>query len=119
MIDLAGSEDNRRTDNRGVRVLESGHINRSLFVLGQVVNALNSGHSRVPYRDSKLTRLLQDSLGGTSQAIMIANIAPTSDFFNDTFNTLNFASHSKKIVNNVTVHVDTCISFLIACIDIC
>jgi kinesin family protein 22 len=63
LIDLAGSEDNRRTDNVGIRLLESGAINKSLFVLGQVVDALNSGSIRVPYRDSKLTRMLQVPCG--------------------------------------------------------
>lgn len=59
LIDLAGSEDNRRTGNQGLRLKESGAINASLFVLGKVVEALNQGLHRVPYRDSKLTRLLQ------------------------------------------------------------
>lgn len=59
LIDLAGSEDNRRTGNQGLRLKESGAINTSLFVLGKVVDALNQGLPRVPYRDSKLTRLLQ------------------------------------------------------------
>lgn len=59
LIDLAGSEDNRRTGNKGLRLKESGAINTSLFVLGKVVDALNQGLPRVPYRDSKLTRLLQ------------------------------------------------------------
>lgn len=59
LIDLAGSEDNRRTGNQGIRLKESGAINTSLFVLGKVVDALNQGLPRIPYRDSKLTRLLQ------------------------------------------------------------
>ena len=62
LIDLAGSEDNRRTDNKGVRLKESGAINKSLFVLGQVVEALNNKSHRIPYRDSKLTRILQASI---------------------------------------------------------
>ena len=63
LIDLAGSEDNRKTNNVGARMKESGAINSSLFVLAKVVDALNAKHHRIPYRDSKLTRLLQDSLG--------------------------------------------------------
>ena len=106
LIDLAGSEDNRYTKNTGVRMTESSSINTSLFVLGKVVNALNDG-ARVPYRDSKLTRLLQDSLGGNSNAIMIANIAPCQHFFSETQRTLNFASKSRKIVNKPTVHAET------------
>jgi len=69
------------------------------------VNALNKAQPRVPYRNSKLTRLLQDSLGGKSNAIMFANIAPAMQFYNDTFNTLNFASKSKKITNIPTVNI--------------
>ncbi|XP_078599630.1 kinesin-like protein KIF22 [Branchiostoma floridae x Branchiostoma japonicum] len=99
LIDLAGSEDNRKTGNQGIRLKESGAINTSLFVLGQVVDALNSGQARIPYRDSKLTRLLQDSVGGTSHACMIVNLAPEESFYTDTYTTLNFAAKSKQIVN--------------------
>jgi len=105
LIDLAGSEDNRYTDNRGQRLTESSNINTSLFVLGKVVNALNEG-IRVPYRDSKLTRLLQDSLGGKSNAILIANIAPSQQFLIETQRTLHFASKSRKIVNRVVAHTE-------------
>ncbi|XP_022780534.1 kinesin-like protein KIF22 isoform X2 [Stylophora pistillata] len=99
LIDLAGSEDNRKTGNEGIRLKESGAINSSLFALGQVVDALNQGLCRVPYRNSKLTRLLQDSLGGSAHSFMIANIAPEMRFYADTVNTLNFASKSRTIVN--------------------
>ncbi|XP_023577461.1 kinesin-like protein KIF22 isoform X1 [Octodon degus] len=99
LIDLAGSEDNRRTGNRGLRLKESGAINASLFVLGKVVDALNQGLPRVPYRDSKLTRLLQDSLGGSAHSILIANIAPERRFYLDTVSALNFAARSKEVVN--------------------
>lgn len=101
LIDLAGSEDNRRTANAGERLVESGAINRSLFVLGQVVDSLNSGAPRIPYRDSKLTRLLQDSLGGAAYALIIANVAPGDAFHLETCSTLNFASKSRQIENNV------------------
>lgn len=99
LIDLAGSEDNRRTGNRGLRLKESGAINASLFVLGKVVDALNQGLPRVPYRDSKLTRLLQDSLGGSAHSILIANIAPERRFYLDTVSALNFAARSKEVIN--------------------
>ncbi|KAK5905906.1 hypothetical protein CgunFtcFv8_001819 [Champsocephalus gunnari] len=100
LIDLAGSEDNRRTGNQGIRLKESGAINLSLFTLSKVVDSLNSGTAvRVPYRDSKLTRLLQDSLGGSAHSVMITNIAPEYKFYFDTFGALNFASKSKLIVN--------------------
>uniref|UniRef100_A0A8C6QHU4 Kinesin-like protein n=1 Tax=Nannospalax galili TaxID=1026970 RepID=A0A8C6QHU4_NANGA len=99
LIDLAGSEDNRRTGNQGIRLKESGAINTSLFVLGKVVDALNQGLPRVPYRDSKLTRLLQDSLGGSAHSILIANIAPERRFYLDTVSALNFAARSKEVIN--------------------
>ncbi|XP_006896676.1 PREDICTED: kinesin-like protein KIF22 [Elephantulus edwardii] len=99
LIDLAGSEDNRRTGNKGLRLKESGAINTSLFVLGKVVDALNQGFPRVPYRDSKLTRLLQDSLGGSAHSILIANIAPERRFYLDTVTALNFAARSKEVIN--------------------
>ncbi|KAJ3608487.1 hypothetical protein NHX12_025534 [Muraenolepis orangiensis] len=101
LVDLAGSEDNRRTGNQGIRLKESGAINLSLFTLSKVVDSLNATGAgvRVPYRDSKLTRLLQDSLGGSAHAVMIANIAPEYAFYFDTFSALNFAAKSKLVVN--------------------
>ncbi|XP_060951105.1 kinesin-like protein KIF22 [Limanda limanda] len=100
LVDLAGSEDNRRTGNQGIRLKESGAINLSLFTLSKVVDSLNSGTAvRVPYRDSKLTRLLQDSLGGSAHSVMITNIAPEYKYYFDTFSALNFAAKSKLIVN--------------------
>ncbi|XP_074636784.1 kinesin-like protein KIF22-B [Acropora palmata] len=113
LIDLAGSEDNRRTGNEGVRLKESGAINSSLFALSQVVDALNQGLARIPYRNSKLTRLLQDSLGGSAHACLIANIAPECRFYADTINTLNFASKSRTVINQPFVRqtVDTSLAF--------
>lgn len=67
-----GNEDNRRTCNEGIRLQESAKINQSLFALSNVIYALNNNRPRVPYRESKLTRILQDSLGGTSRALMVA-----------------------------------------------
>ncbi|XP_028990658.1 kinesin-like protein KIF22 [Betta splendens] len=100
LVDLAGSEDNRRTGNQGIRLKESGAINLSLFTLSKVVDSLNAGTAvRVPYRDSKLTRLLQDSLGGSAHSVMITNIAPEYKYYFDTFSALNFAAKSKLIVN--------------------
>ncbi|KAJ7984469.1 hypothetical protein DPEC_G00355150 [Dallia pectoralis] len=102
LVDLAGSEDNRRTGNKGIRLKESGAINLSLFTLSKVVDALSTGGSgtaRVPYRDSKLTRLLQDSLGGSAHSVMITNIAPEYTYYFDTYTALNFAAKSKQVVN--------------------
>ncbi|PIK39734.1 putative kinesin-like protein KIF22 [Apostichopus japonicus] len=99
LIDLAGSENNKKTGNQGIRLKESGCINMSLFQLGKVVDALNQGLPRIPYRDSKLTRLLQDSLGGHAHACMLTNIAPEQEFYMDTYTTLNFAAKSRNVVN--------------------
>lgn len=99
LVDLAGSEDNRRTGNHGDRLEESSSINTSLFVLGKVVKAIVAKDARVPYRDSKLTRVLQDSLGGDARTYLICNICSECSFLAETVNTLNFASLSKKVVN--------------------
>ncbi|CAI6334988.1 unnamed protein product [Periconia digitata] len=95
-IDLAGSEDNRRTDNNKERMVESNAINSSLFALANCVDAINSKKSRIPYRESKMTRIL--SLGQNSGlTVMILNLAPTRAYHLDTISSLNFASRTKKI----------------------
>ncbi|KAG8507058.1 LOW QUALITY PROTEIN: Kinesin-like protein KIF22, partial [Galemys pyrenaicus] len=99
LIDLAGSEDNPRTGSKGLRLKESGASNTSLFVLGKVVDALNQGLPAVPYWASKLTRLLQDSPGGSAHSILIANMAPERRFYLDTVSALNFAARSKEVTN--------------------
>ncbi|KAI9164416.1 hypothetical protein H9P43_008267 [Blastocladiella emersonii ATCC 22665] len=105
IVDLAGSENNKRTGNKDQRMKESGSINKSLFNLGQVVDALNSKRARVPYRESKLTRILQDSLGGSAHALIIANVAPSTQFLGETTSTLQFADKSRKIVNRPVANV--------------
>eukprot|EP00929_Paragymnodinium_shiwhaense_P024716 TRINITY_DN15126_c0_g1_i2.p1 TRINITY_DN15126_c0_g1~~TRINITY_DN15126_c0_g1_i2.p1 ORF type:complete len:1076 (+),score=271.79 TRINITY_DN15126_c0_g1_i2:220-3447(+) len=97
LIDLAGSERASQTDNRGARLIEGANINRSLLALGNCINALASGSSFVPYRDSKLTRLLKDSLGGNCRAVMIANVSPVHYSYEDTLNTLKYANRAKNI----------------------
>ena len=97
MIDLAGSERASQTNNSGVRLLEGANINRSLLALGNCINALASGSQFVPYRDSKLTRLLKDSLGGNCRTVMIANISPSHLSYEDTLNTLKYANRAKNI----------------------
>ncbi|KAK2836956.1 hypothetical protein FQN49_006554 [Arthroderma sp. PD_2] len=95
-IDLAGSEDNRRTENGKERMVESASINRSLFVLAQCVEAINKKQARVPYRESKMTRIL--GLGqNNGLTIMILNLAPVRSFHLDTLSSLNFANRTKKI----------------------
>ena len=100
LIDLAGSERATLTTNSGVRLREGANINRSLLALGNVINALasnKSSKSHIPYRDSKLTRLLKDSLGGNCRTVMIANVSPSGCSFEDTYNTLKYADRAKQI----------------------
>uniref|UniRef100_UPI00398F7DC6 kinesin-like protein KIF19 n=1 Tax=Pristiophorus japonicus TaxID=55135 RepID=UPI00398F7DC6 len=105
MIDLAGSERASQTQNTGKRMKEGAHINRSLLALGNCINALSEkGANRsqyVNYRDSKLTRLLKDSLGGNSRTIMIAHISPASASFEESRNTLMYADRAKNIKTRV------------------
>ncbi|XP_054655801.1 kinesin-like protein KIF19 isoform X3 [Dunckerocampus dactyliophorus] len=103
MIDLAGSERAAQTQNRGQRLKEGAHINRSLLALGNCINALSdkNGNKYVNYRDSKLTRLLKDSLGGNSRTIMIAHISPASVAFEESRNTLTYADRAKSIRTRV------------------
>ncbi|KAF1373649.1 hypothetical protein PFLUV_G00241150 [Perca fluviatilis] len=103
MIDLAGSERAAQTQNRGQRLKEGAHINRSLLALGNCINALSdkNGTKYVNYRDSKLTRLLKDSLGGNSRTVMIAHISPASVAFEESRNTLAYADRAKSIRTRV------------------
>ncbi|KAL2267993.1 hypothetical protein VTJ83DRAFT_2839 [Remersonia thermophila] len=95
-IDLAGSEDNRRTDNGKERLIESAAINKSLFVLSQCIDAISRGDKRIPYRESKMTRIL--SLGQNNGiTIMILNLAPMRSYHLDTLSSLNVSSRAKRI----------------------
>jgi kinesin family protein 18/19 len=99
LIDLAGSERAAVSLNRGSQLKEGANINRSLLALGNCINALSSGKRgcHVPYRDSKLTRLLQDSLGGNCRTVMIATVSPAPAAHEDTHNTLKYAHRAKEI----------------------
>lgn len=108
-VDLAGSERLKRTGATGERAKEGISINCGLLSLGNVISALGDKSkkgSHVPYRDSKLTRLLQDSLGGNSQTLMIACISPTDRDFMETLNTLKYANRARNITNKVSVNQD-------------
>lgn len=101
LIDLAGSERALATDQRTVRSLEGANINRSLLALSSCINALVEGKKHIPYRNSKLTQLLKDSLGGTCNTVMIANISPSHLSFGETQNTLHWADRAKEIRTKV------------------
>ncbi|KAJ3192683.1 hypothetical protein HK101_006136 [Irineochytrium annulatum] len=101
-VDLAGSERMQRTGNVGARQREGIYINSGLLALGNVISALGDDSGRtthIPYRDSKLTRLLQDSLGGNSNTLMIACISPTESDLPETLNTLKYANRAHKVRN--------------------
>ncbi|ESW27161.1 hypothetical protein PHAVU_003G179100 [Phaseolus vulgaris] len=97
LIDLAGSERALATDQRTLRSLEGANINRSLLALSSCINALVEGKKHIPYRNSKLTQLLKDSLGGTCNTVMIANISPSNFSFGETQNTVHWADRAKEI----------------------
>lgn len=105
IIDLAGSERASATRNMGDRMIEGANINKSLLALGNCINALcaTGGRTRhVPYRNSKLTRLLKFSLGGNCRTVMIVCVAPTSAHYEDTQNTLKYANRAKEIKTKVS-----------------
>ncbi|RCI03732.1 hypothetical protein CU098_008918, partial [Rhizopus stolonifer] len=108
-VDLAGSERLKRTHAQGDRAREGISINSGLLALGNVISALGDDARRtshVPYRDSKLTRLLQDSLGGNSQTLMLACVSPADSNFMETLNTLKYANRARNIKNKVTINQD-------------
>ena len=107
IIDLAGSERASVTKNRGERLTEGANINKSLLALGSCINALCDRRQKahVPYRNSKLTRLLKFSLGGNCKTVMIVCISPSSAHFDETQNTLRYANRAKNIQTKVTRNV--------------
>mmetsp|Transcript_15110 Transcript_15110/g.22260 ORF Transcript_15110/g.22260 Transcript_15110/m.22260 type:complete len:1577 (-) Transcript_15110:1105-5835(-) len=109
-VDLAGSERQKRTKAEGKRLKEGIDINKGLLVLGNVISALGDpnkvGKTFVPYRDSKLTRLLKGSLGGNHKTLMIACVSPSSSNLDESLNCLRYANRAKNIQNNATVNVD-------------
>uniref|UniRef100_A0A673BAG2 Chromosome-associated kinesin KIF4-like n=1 Tax=Sphaeramia orbicularis TaxID=375764 RepID=A0A673BAG2_9TELE len=109
LVDLAGSERQKKTKAEGDRLKEGININRGLLALGNVISALGDESKKntfVPYRDSKLTRLLQDSLGGNSHTLMIACVSPADSNMEETINTLRYADRARKIKNKPIVNID-------------
>jgi len=108
-VDLAGSERLKASRSANENLKETGNINRSLFVLGKVIAALAEGGeigTHIPYRDSKLTKLLMDSLGGSSLALMIACCSPAAKYIEETMTTLQYATRAKSITNQPVLKVD-------------
>ncbi|KAJ9521899.1 hypothetical protein QJQ45_024772 [Haematococcus lacustris] len=99
LVDLAGSENISRSGAKDGRAREAGSINQSLLTLGRVITALVEHSGHIPYRDSKLTRLLRDSLGGRTKTCIIATIAPTVQCSDETVSTLDYAHRAKNIRN--------------------
>ncbi|KAM3602434.1 uncharacterized protein V6R79_004054 [Siganus canaliculatus] len=107
LVDLAGSERQAKTGVQGERLKEAAKINLSLSALGNVISALADGRSsHVPYRDSKLTRLLQDSLGGNAKTVMVATLSPASQHYDETLTTLRYSNRAKNIQNQPRVNED-------------
>ncbi|VDD93142.1 unnamed protein product [Enterobius vermicularis] len=107
LVDLAGSERQAKTGTTGERFKEATKINLSLSALGNVISALVSGKAKhIPYRDSKLTRLLQDSLGGNTKTIMVACISPSDNNYDETLSTLRYANRAKNIKNKPRINED-------------
>lgn len=107
LVDLAGSERQSKTGATGIRLKEATKINLSLSTLGNVISALVDGKStHIPYRNSKLTRLLQDSLGGNSKTVMVANIGPADYNYDESISTLRYATRAKSIKNNARINED-------------
>lgn len=104
LVDLAGSENVGRSGAVKGRAREAGNINQSLLTLGRVITALVDRHPHIPYRDSKLTRLLQESLGGRNKTCVIATVTPGSSSFEETVSTLDYAYRAKNIKNRPTVN---------------
>ncbi|XP_064245805.1 kinesin-like protein KIF7 isoform X3 [Passer domesticus] len=106
-VDLAGSERIVKTGNTGERLKESIQINCGLLALGNVISALGDPRRKtthIPYRDSKITRILKDSLGGNAQTVMIACVSPSSSDFDESLNTLNYANRAQNIQNRAVVN---------------
>jgi kinesin family protein 13 len=116
LVDLAGSEKVSKTGSEGDRLKEGCNINKSLHTLGLVISTLSDNAAaaanksskprHIPYRDSVLTWLLKDSIGGNSKTVMISTVSPSFDNYEETLSTLRYADRAKRIVNNAVVNED-------------
>ncbi|KAL0487949.1 kinesin family member [Acrasis kona] len=106
LVDLAGSERAKKTGATGDKLKEGALINQSLSTLGAVISALVQARTHVPYRNSKLTRLLQDSLGGNTKTVMVANISPADYNLDETISTLRYANRAKQIQNRPIINMN-------------
>lgn len=107
LVDLAGSERQSKTGATGERLKEATKINLSLSALGNVISALVDGRCKhIPYRDSKLTRLLQDSLGGNTKTLMVACLSPADNNYDESLSTLRYANRAKNIKNKPHINED-------------
>jgi kinesin family protein 4/21/27 len=115
-VDLAGSERLKRTGAEGQRLKEGVDINKGLFVLGNVISALGDeskrGKVHVPYRDSKLTRMLQDSLGGNSKTLMICCVSPADSNYSESLNALKYANRARNIQNKPILNIDPTVALI-------
>lgn len=106
MVDLAGSERIAKTGAKGQTLEEAKNINTSLSSLGLVIEALSNTNAFVPYRNSKLTQLLKDSMGGNTKTCMLAVISPADNNYDESLSTLRYAARAKTIKNKPTVNED-------------
>merc|ERR1719262_351595 len=99
LCDLAGSERLKKSEAAGDRAKEAIEINKSLTALGDVIEALTKKQKQIPYRNHKLTQVMQDSLGGSAKTLMFLNCSPAGSNFDETLNSLKYAQRAKKITN--------------------
>jgi hypothetical protein len=107
LVDLAGSERADKTGAEAERLTEAMSINKSLSALGDVISALSDGAKFIPYRNNKLTQVMQDSLGGTAKTLMFVNFSPADYNSDETVSSLAYAARVKKITNNVSKSAET------------
>ena len=117
LIDLAGSEKVRKSKVSGEKLEEAKKINLSLSCLGNVIHALTSNAEHIPYRDSKLTRLLQESLGGNYKTVVVVACSPHFTNFEETISTLKFAQRAKFIKNKPKINIKRSAEYYIKIIE--